>query len=124
MNTALGNWYNALALQNRGRYSIVFQQARAKIAQDGRIVEEGKFPPLPAEIASVCNAHLREQHNLDQDYFEVMETARKTYVQKLGVLLTEAQRGRRFAGVMAIENELNAVEDVQAFVIHFKVAGT
>ncbi|MCH2062558.1 MAG: protein kinase [Roseibacillus sp.] len=124
MNTALGNWYNALALQNRGRYSIVFQQARAKIAQDGRIVEEGKFPPLPAEIASVCNAHLREQRNLDQDYFEVMETARKTYVQKLGVLLTEAQRGRRFAGVMAIENELNAVEDVQAFVIHFKVAGT
>ncbi len=124
MKTALENWYNALALQNRGRLSIEFQQARAKVAQDGRISEEGRFPPLPAEIGPVCNAHLREQRKLDQEYAEVMETARKTYVQKLGIILAEAQRERRFAGVIEIENELEAVDDVQSFVIHFKVAGT
>ena len=124
MKTALENWYNALALQDRGRLSIEFQQARAKVAQDGRISEEGRFPPLPAEIGPVCNAHLREQRKLDQEYAEVMETARKTYVQKLGIILAEAQRERRFAGVIEIENELEAVDDVQSFVIHFKVAGT
>ncbi len=124
MKTALENWYNALALQDRGRLSIEFQQARAKVGQDGRISEEGRFPPLPAEIGPVCNAHLREQRKLDQEYAEVMETARKTYVQKLGIILAEAQRGRRFAGVIAIEKELEAVNDVQSFVIHFKVAGT
>ena len=124
MKTALENWYNALALQNRGRLSIEFQQARAKVGQDGRISEEGRFPPLPAEIGPVCNAHLREQRKLDQEYAEVMETARKTYVQKLGIILAEAQRERRFAGVIEIENELEAVDDIQSFVIHFKVAGT
>ncbi|MEE2623513.1 MAG: protein kinase [Verrucomicrobiota bacterium] len=124
MKTALENWYNALALQDRGRLSIEFQQARAKVAQDGRISEEGRFPPLPAEIGPVCNAHLREQRKLDQEYAEVMETARKTYVQKLGIILAEAQRERRFAGVIEIENELEAVDDIQSFVIHFKVAGT
>ena len=123
MNTALGNWHSGLALEDRGRHSIAFQQARAKVTQDGRISEEGQFPPLPAEIASVCNAHLREQRELDQEYAEVLETARKTYVQRLGVILAEAQRERRFAGVMAIEHELDAVDDVQAFVIHFKIAG-
>ena len=73
---------------------------------------------------SLCNAHLREQRKLDQEYAEVMETARKTYVQKLGIILAEAQRERRFAGVIEIENELEAVDDIQSFVIHFKVAGT
>ena len=72
----------------------------------------------------MCNAHLREQRKLDQEYAEVMETARKTYVQKLGIILAEAQRERRFAGVIEIENELEAVDDIQSFVIHFKVAGT
>ena len=123
MKTALENWYNALALQNRGRYSIAFQQARAKIAQNGRIVEEGQFPPLPTQIASACNAHLREQRQLDQDYAEVMETARKTYVQKLGVILDEAQRTRQFTRITAIENELEAVGDIQSFVTHFKITG-
>ena len=123
MKTALENWYNALALQNRGRYSIVFQQARARIAQDGRIVEEGQFPPLPAEIASVCNAHLREQQNLDKEYAEVMEAARKSYVQKLGIIRDEAQRTRQFGQVTAIENELEAVKSLQSFVDHFKITG-
>ena len=79
---------------------------------------------MTPQIGPVCNAHLREQRKLDQEYAEVMETARKTYVQKLGVILAEAQRERRFAGVIEIENELEAVDDIQSFVIHFKVAGT
>jgi len=123
MNTALGNWHNGLALQDRGRHSIAFQQARAKVAQDGRINEEGRFPPLPAGIASVCNAHLREQRELDQEYAEVLETARKTYVQQLGIILAKAQRERQFAQGIAIEKELEAVDDVQSFAIHFKIAG-
>ncbi|MEC8941646.1 MAG: C-type lectin domain-containing protein, partial [Verrucomicrobiota bacterium] len=40
MNTALGNWHSGLALEDRGRHSIAFQQARAKVTQDGRISEE------------------------------------------------------------------------------------
>lgn len=123
MNSALEKWYNNLALQNRGRYSLVYQQAKAKIAKDGRIDEEGRFPPLPAEIASVCNSHLREQQNLDKEYAQVMETARKSYVQKLGVIRDEAQRTRQFAQITAIENELEAVKSLQSFVDHFKITG-
>jgi hypothetical protein len=123
MNSALEKWYNNLALQNRGRYSLVYQQAKAKIAKDGRIDEEGRFPPLPAEIASVCNSHLREQQNLDKEYAQVMETARKSYVQKLGVIRDEAQRTRQFAQITAIENELEAVQSLQSFVDHFKITG-
>ena len=124
MNMALENWYNTLALQDRGRQFNAFQRARAKVAKNGRIIEEGQFPPLPAEIASVCNAHLREQRQLDQGYAETMEIARKTYVKQLGTILMEARRARQFAGIIAIEEELEAVDDVQSFVTHFKVAGT
>ncbi len=50
-----------------------------------------------------------------------METARKTYVQKLGVILGEAQRTRQFTRINAIENELETVGDIQSFVAHFKI---
>ena len=123
MNSALEKWYSNLALQNRGRYRLVYQQAKTKVAKDGRIDEEGRFPPLPAEIASVCNAHLREQQNLDKEYAEVMEAARKSYVQKLGIIRDEAQRTRQFGQVTAIENELEAVKSLQSFVDHFKITG-
>ncbi|MBI22278.1 MAG: hypothetical protein CMN05_01605, partial [Roseibacillus sp.] len=59
----------------------------------------------------------------DQEYAEVLETARKTYVQQLGIILAKAQRERQFAQGIAIEKELEAVDDVQSFAIHFKIAG-
>lgn len=121
MRAALENWYNALALQDRGRHALAFTQAKAKVAADGRILEEGRFPPLPAEIASICNARLREQRSLDQEYANLMETTRKTYVRKMEELLLTEQRARQFARIRAIENELQSTRDVQSFVDHFKI---
>jgi len=123
MSMALDKWHTGLPLQNRNRYTLSFQKAKATIAKDGRINQEGRLPPLPAEIASVCNACLREQLGLDQEYASVMENARKTYVQQLGMRLGKARDARQFAEVRAIETELESVITVQSFVSHFNIAG-
>ena len=123
MSTALDEWHTGLSLQNRGRYTLSFQQAKGRIAKDGRINEEGRLPALPAEIASVCNACLREQGSLDQEYADVMESTRKTYIQQLGMRLSEARERRQFSEVSAIEAELESVMTVQTFVSHFNVSG-
>ena len=123
MSTALDEWHTGLSLQNRGRYTLSFQQAKARIAEDGRINEEGRLPPLPAEIASVCNACLREQRSLDQEYATVMESTRKTYVQQLGMRLSKARDTRQFSEMGEIETELESVMTVQTFVSHFNIGG-
>ena len=123
MTKALDKWHNGLPLQNRDRYALSFQQAKARVAKDGRINEEGRLPPLPAEVASTCNACLREQRNLDQEYAMVMEKARQTYLQQLSTRLVKARTGRQFAEVLAIENETASVMTIQSFVSHFNVAG-
>ena len=123
MSTALDEWHTGLSLQNRGRYTLSFQQAKGRIAKDGRINEEGRLPALPAEIASVCNACLREQGSLDQEYADVMESTRKTYIQQLGMRLSEARDRRQFSEVSAIEAELESVMTIQTFVSHFNVSG-
>ena len=53
----------------------------------------------------------------------MLETVRKTYIQKLEIILAAAQRERQFAQGIAIGKELEAVDDIQSFVIHFKIAG-
>ncbi len=123
MSTALDKWHTGLPLQNRSRYTLSFQQAKARIAEDGRINEEGRLPPLPAEIASVCNACLREQRSLDQEYATVMESTRKTYVQQLGMRLSKARDTRQFSEMGEIETELESVMTVQTFVSHFNIGG-
>ena len=123
MSAELEKWYNGLPLQDRGKYGLSYKQAKAKVAADGRILEEGRFPPLPAEIASVCNARLRDQRNLDQEYAGLMETARASYVRKMEELLLAGQGERQFARIRAIEGELESTRDVQSFVDHFKVTG-
>ena len=123
MTKALDKWHNGLPLQNRDRYALSFRQAKARVAKDGRINEEGRLPPLPAEVASTCNACLREQRNLDQEYATVMEKARQTYLQQLSTRLVKARTGRQFAEVLAIENETASVMTIQSFVSHFNVAG-
>ena len=84
---------------------------------------EGFADALPAEIASVCNARLRDQRNLDQEYAGLMETARASYVRKMEELLLAGQGERQFARIRAIEGELESTRDVQSFVDHFKVTG-
>ncbi|MBJ06574.1 MAG: hypothetical protein CMO40_05565 [Verrucomicrobiaceae bacterium] len=123
MRTELEKWYNGLALQDRGRQFRAYTQAKAKVTEDGRINEEGRFPPLPAEIASVCNARLRDQRNLDQEYASLMEKARATYVRKMEELLLAGQRERQFTAIRAIEGELQVTRDVQSFVDHFEITG-